>query len=170
MNNHLSLKELRLALGLSQDRMTELLQWERTALSMAELGQRTIHASKLDRLERINQLLDESSGPEIIATPVLKARRKESLEKLKVEEENLRKKIKTAENALKQAQALAGLLAGMNRLESPHFKPHLDKAWKAMMEAALPDLEELFWNMEKLQVDLVGVMAKCKLLEQKDAD
>jgi transcriptional regulator with XRE-family HTH domain len=167
MNINLSLKELRLALGLNQDRMAELLQWERASLSMAELGQRPTHASKLDRLERINQILNESFGPEITsASTGLNARRQELLEKLKVEEENLKKKIKAAENALKQVQALARLLAGMNRLESPDFKTPLDQAWKAMMEVALPDMEELAWNLEKLKLDLEGVLAKRRLLEK----
>jgi len=167
MNTQLSLKELRMALGLTQDRMTELLQWERTSLSMAELGQRSILASKLDRLDRINQILDESPDQDIPDFPALKARRQECLEKLKLEEENLNKKFLAAENKLKEAQALATLLAKMNELESPHFKLHLDKAWKAMMEAAQPDFEELIWNLEKWQVDLEGVKAKRKLLELK---
>jgi hypothetical protein len=35
-----------------------------------------------------------------------------------------------------------------------------------MMEVALPDMEELAWNLEKLKLDLEGVLAKRRLLEK----
>jgi len=71
---------------------------------------------------------------------------------------------------MQEVQALVKLLAGMDRLESPHFKLKLDQAWKAMMEAALPDMEELVWTLEKLQVDLAGVRAKRMYLEGNKQD
>ena len=48
-------------------------------------------------------MLDESRGPEYMDAQALNAHRKDYLEKLKVEEEKLKKKIKGAENSLNQA-------------------------------------------------------------------
>jgi hypothetical protein len=62
-----------------------------------------ILASKLPRLKRINQMLDESRGPEYMDAQALNAHRKDYLEKLKMEEEKLKNKIKAAENSLNQA-------------------------------------------------------------------
>lgn len=61
---HFSLKELRLALGLSQKQMAGLLQMERGQLSMSELGLRPVKAKTLERIPQINKVLESTFRPE----------------------------------------------------------------------------------------------------------
>lgn len=149
----LSLKDLRLALGLSQEQMAGMLQTTRTKLSMAELGLRPIGAPALFRIQKVNQMLMQVQG---LDSDVLSFESKTSdwIEKLKVEHHRMKKKLGKLKSGGTQAYLLGVLLSQMEALQSPDFKSHKDILWKEMIAAAQAEPEETEWKIYCTSIEL----------------
>ena len=149
----LSLKELRLALGLNQDLMAGLLQISRSHLSMAEVGLRPPGAPALLRVHQINQILSGSPG---VAAKIESVEPKISdwLEHLRVERFRLKKSLENQQTGGERSSLLLVLLQNMEALQNPDFTPELDQKWKSMVEAAQPEPEEMEWETFRMTVEL----------------
>ena len=146
----LSLKELRLALGLTQEQMANALQTTRGTLSMAEAGLRPIGAPALFRVQKINQLLmaaKDQTPAFSSADHIIVSKTEDWLDRLKVEHHRLKKQLAKLKSSRTQSVQLGVLLSRMGVLLSPDFNPQKDNFWKEMIEAAQAEPEEKVWEI-----------------------
>ena len=135
----LSYKPLRLALGLSQQDMADLLDVNFPTYTLAERNLRRLPAQSLLRLDIINKILAELPSLETEPPlPDLEFRVSELEHQLRQSQEKEKKlaKQKKEKETHSQSQVLMGqLLRNFDRLsEWPSSDPGLDSAWKAAME------------------------------------
>ena len=160
----LSLKDLRLALGLSQDQMAGLLQTTRSQVSMAELGLRPIGVPALLRIDKINRLLMQTQEASS-ENSSLASQKFDWLQRLVVEHHHLKKRIQSLKSGKVGLELLSVVLSHLEAWQSPDFNPEKDRLWKEMMEAAQPLPEETEWEIFRLSLELVALEWKISRLE-----
>jgi transcriptional regulator with XRE-family HTH domain len=159
----LSLKELRLALGLSQADMAGLLQIERGKLSMAELGLRPIGGRAFRRLDLINQILMQNpdSDEKEIDLSQWKAEVKAKLEADYRKAQKQVEKLKAGQEANRRLRLL---LSHISSLAQPEFKSVFDIRWAEMMAAAMPNPQEAAEAMLESELRLAALKKQLQLI------
>jgi len=148
----LSLKELRIALGLSQDLMAGLLQTTRSQLSLAELGLRPIGVQIL-RIQKINLLL-EKAEVSFINKDNYTSKIQDWLNLLKADRHRIKKRLGNLKTNNEKNLLLSTLLSQIGDLKSPDFSAQKDHLWKEMIEAAQPEVFEVGWEIFRLSLEL----------------
>ena len=169
----LSPRELRLALGLDQEKMANLLGISRAQLSMAESERRSLPAKALLRFNQVNALLETKSKAKQSSALISLENKvqilSEMLRQLKAEETKLRKKQKQFIQSQKKNEMLGLLLSHFDELLSPDYEQDKDHLWKESAGTYLPDRDpEKDWReMYALRRELEAIQFKIGRIEDE---
>ena len=169
----LSIKEMRLALGLDQKKMANLLDISRAQLSMAESERRNLPTRALLRYNQINTLLETKSKTDPYRD-LLSLEKKiqilsEMLQQLKAEENKLRSRQKQLTQNQKNGEMMGLLLSHFDDLQSPDYEPEGDRLWKETVGTYLPeqDQEKVWREMYALGLELEAIQFKIEKIEDE---
>jgi transcriptional regulator with XRE-family HTH domain len=169
----LSIKEMRLALGLNQEKMANLLDISRAQLSMAESERRNLPTKALLRYNQINTLLETKSKTDP-SRDLLSLEKKiqiisEMLQQLKVEENKLISRQKQIAQSQKNSEMMGLLLSHFDDLQSSDFEPEGDRLWKESVGTYLPeqDHEKAWREIYALGLELEAIQFKIEKIEDE---
>ena len=167
----LSIKEMRLALGLDQEKMANLLDISRAQLSMAESERRNLPPRAVLRFNQINSLLATKSKTEQ-SRDLLSLEKKvmilsEMLQQLKAEENKLISRQKQITQSQKNGEMMGLLLSYFDELQSPDYEPGGDLLWKESIGIYLPDQEKVWRDIYALGMNLEAIQFKIEKIEDE---